>query len=154
MSDTYSFGERADKKSIETGSDFAPKFGADGLIPVVTQDAASGAVLMVAYMNEEALRQTLSKQEAVYYSRSRDTLWHKGATSGHVQKVVEARTDCDQDVILLKVEQIGPGCCHAGYATCFYREIPLGEAVAATTKAGIAQLGSPEKQTYDPAEVY
>jgi phosphoribosyl-AMP cyclohydrolase len=154
MNNNYTFGDRADKKSIETGSDFAPKFGTDGLIPVVTQDAASGAVLMVAYMNQEALRQTLAKKEAVYYSRSRSTLWHKGATSGHVQKVIEARTDCDQDVILLKVEQIGPGCCHAGYAACFYRKIPLGEAVATTAVENIPQLNTCEPQTYNPSEVY
>ncbi len=154
MSENYTFGDRADKKSIETGNDFAPKFGDDGLMPVVTQDAASGAVLMVAYMNEEALRLTLAKKEAVYYSRSRNTLWHKGATSGHVQKVIAARTDCDQDVILLKVEQVGPGCCHAGYAACFYREIPLGDSVAATAKENIAQLTTCDPQTYNPNEVY
>ncbi len=154
MSDTYTFGGRADRKAVETGNDFAPKFGADGLIPVVTQDAASGAVLMVAYMNERALRETLARGEAVYYSRSRDTLWHKGATSGHVQKVLGARTDCDQDVILLKVEQVGPGCCHAGYATCFYREIPLGDAVAATARDGVAQLTPCEERAYDPDDVY
>ncbi len=154
MSNTYQFGSRDDREAIETGTGFAPKFGPDGLIPVVTQDASSGDVLMVAYMNEEALRKTLEIGEAVYFSRSRSELWHKGATSGHVQKVVEARTDCDQDVILLKVEQVGPGCCHAGYAACFYRKVPLGEDVATTAKDGVAQLDLCEAQTYDPKKVY
>jgi len=154
MAAEIAFADRSEKSALETGTGFAPKFGSDGLIPVVTQDASSGDVLMVAYMNEEALRQTLEIKEAVYFSRSRSELWHKGATSGHVQKVVEARTDCDQDVILLKVEQVGPGCCHAGYAACFYRKVPLGEEVAATAKDGIAQLDLCEPQTYDPKKVY
>ena len=145
------FAARSDKQAIEKGTEFAPKFGVDGHIPVVTQDADSGAVLMVAYMNEEALRETLNKGEAVYYSRSRDCLWHKGATSGHVQKVVEARTDCDQDVILLKVQQIGPGCCHAGYASCFYREIPLAEDAGDDRPVQLSFIDQP---SYDPDKVY
>jgi phosphoribosyl-AMP cyclohydrolase len=148
------FAERVDKHAIENGNDFAPKFGNDGLIPVVTQDRTSGEVLMVAYMNREALHRTIAIKEAVYYSRSRDQLWHKGATSGHVQKVTEMRTDCDQDVILLKVDQVGPGCCHAGYASCFYRTAPLGERFAAMADKGIAQLEFSEEKTYNPDDVY
>lgn len=154
MSDTFQFADRSDRKAVESESGFAPKFGDDGLIPVVTQDHASGAVLMVAYMNEEALRKTMEISEAVYYSRSRQTLWHKGATSGHVQKVIEAYTDCDQDVILLRVEQVGPGCCHNGYAACFYREIPLGEKVADAVSDGVVQLSQCAEPTYDPSKVY
>ena len=153
--ETFYFGDRDDKKAVENGTAFAPKFGEDGLLPVVTQDHATGAVLMVAYMNEEALSRTLHSKEAVYYSRSRDCLWHKGATSGHVQKVIEARTDCDQDVLLLKVEQIGPGCCHAGYGSCFYRSVPLGEDVAETVDDHqVVQLAFVDEKSYDPDKVY
>ncbi|MCP4847568.1 MAG: phosphoribosyl-AMP cyclohydrolase [Verrucomicrobiaceae bacterium] len=148
------FAERGDKHAIENERGFAPKFGEDGLIPVVTQDHASGEVLMVAYMNRDALHQTITIKEAVYYSRSRDQLWHKGATSGHVQKVTEMRTDCDQDVILLKVDQVGPGCCHVGYASCFYRKASLGEEFSATSDNSIAQLEFSEEKTYNPDEVY
>jgi phosphoribosyl-AMP cyclohydrolase len=148
------FAERGDKNTIENECGFAPKFGDDGLIPVVTQDNKSGEVLMVAYMNREALQQTITIREAVYYSRSRNQLWHKGETSGNVQKVTEMRTDCDQDVILLKVEQVGPGCCHVGYASCFYRKAPLGDQLAATAENGIAQLELSEEKTYNPDEVY
>ena len=148
------FAERGDKNAIENECGFAPKFGDDGLIPVVTQDNTSGEVLMVAYMNREALKQTITIKEAVYYSRSREQLWHKGATSGHVQKVTEMRTDCDQDVILLKVSQVGPGCCHVGYASCFYRKAPLGEEFAATADKDIAQLAFSEEKTYNPDDVY
>ena len=154
MSVNVAFGKRDNKETVETGTAFAPKFGKDGLIPTVTQDASSGEILMVAYMNEESLRQTLSQKEAVYYSRSRNNLWHKGSTSGHIQKVIEMRTDCDQDVILLKVEQVGPGCCHAGYASCFYRKIPIGEELEESAEEGIAQLDACEEQTYDPEQVY
>lgn len=154
MSMQFVFGNREDKEDIEKGSNFAPKFGEDGLIPAVTQDASTGDILMVAYMNEEALRQTMQKKEAVYYSRSRNTLWHKGATSGHVQEVIEIRTDCDQDVVLLKVKQIGPGCCHAGYGSCFYRKVPIGDKITTMLQDSIIQLDQCEEQTYDPEQVY
>jgi len=95
------------------------KFGADGLIPAIAQDAASGEVLMVAWMNAEALGRTLSTGEAHYWSRSRKKLWRKGEESGNVQKVREIRTDCDKDVLLLKVEQIGGAACHSGMRSCF-----------------------------------
>lgn len=117
------FSPRDCREIIEAGSGFAPKFDAAGLITAVATDALSGEVLMVAYMNEESLRLTLALGEAVYYSRSRQELWHKGATSGNVQKVVEILTDCDQDALVLRVQQVGSGACHTGARTCFYRRV-------------------------------
>ena len=99
------------------------RFNAEGLIPAIAQDAASGRVLMMAWMNREALRLTAEKSEAVYWSRSRGKLWHKGEQSGHVQQVQEIRFDCDEDVILLKVEQKGGIACHTGRQSCFYRRL-------------------------------
>lgn len=96
-------------------------FNGEGLVPAIAQDAVSGKVLMLAWMNREALQLTAEKGEAVYWSRSRNKLWHKGEESGHVQKVVEIRFDCDEDVILLKVEQAGGIACHTGRESCFYR---------------------------------
>jgi len=141
------FGSRDDKDQLESGLIFSPKFDDQGLIVAIAQDAESGEVLMVAYMNEESLRLTLEKGEAVYFSRSRQTLWHKGGTSGHVQVVERILTDCDQDALVLKVRQKGPGCCHAGYRSCFYRHIrKAGDPVA---------LGKEiEAPSYDPAEIY
>jgi phosphoribosyl-AMP cyclohydrolase len=98
-----------------------------GLVPVVTQDAKSGRVLMVAWMNREALELTESRRQAVYWSRSRNRLWHKGEESGHAQKVVEMRLDCDADVILLKVEQLGGIACHTGRESCFFRKLENGK---------------------------
>lgn len=95
----------------------------DGLVPAIAQDAASGDILMVAWMNREALKQTAEKMEAVYWSRSRKKLWHKGEESGHTQKVLEIRTDCDEDVILLKVEQVGGIACHTGRHSCFFHRL-------------------------------
>ena len=96
---------------------------ADGLMPAIAQDAASGEVLMVAWMNREALEQTVSRHEAVYWSRSRGRLWHKGEESGYIQRVLEIRTDCDNDVILLKVEQTGGITCHTGRRSCFFQKL-------------------------------
>jgi len=98
----------------------------DGLIAAVAQDAASGRVLTVAWMNREALKQTAEKGEAVYWSRSRRKLWHKGEQSGHIQKVRELRLDCDADTILLQVEQVGGIACHTGRESCFYRKLEKG----------------------------
>lgn len=109
----------ADEK-IEESKDFRPTFGADGLIPAVATDAGDGRLLMLAYMNEAALKKTIETGEAHYWSRSRGELWRKGATSGNVQRVVEIRTDCDQDAIQLIVEQTGPAC-HTDRRSCFYR---------------------------------
>ena len=107
---------------IEETSRFQPGFNADGLIPAVATDAGDGRLLMLAYMNETALRKTIETGEAHYWSRSRSALWRKGETSGHVQRVVEIRTDCDQDAIQLVVEQEGPAC-HTDRRSCFYRVV-------------------------------
>ena len=98
-------------------------FDEKGLVPAITQDASSGKILMMAWMNREALQLTAEKMEAVYWSRSRNKLWHKGEESGHVQKVVDIRFDCDEDVILLKVQQQGDIACHTGRESCFYRQL-------------------------------
>jgi len=99
------------------------KFDDRGLVPAIAQDAASGRVLMVAWMNREALRQTVEAGEAVYWSRSRERLWRKGEESGHTQRVREIRLDCDNDVILLTVEQVGGIACHTGRERCFFRKL-------------------------------
>jgi phosphoribosyl-AMP cyclohydrolase len=99
----------------------------EGLIAAVAQDATSGRVLTVAWMNREALKQTVEKQQAVYWSRSRKRLWRKGEESGHVQKVVEVRLDCDADAVLLRVEQVGGIACHTGRESCFYRKLENGK---------------------------
>ena len=109
-----------------------PKFDAAGLVTCVTTDASSGEVLMVAHMNAEALRKTIATGEAWYFSRSRKALWRKGETSGHSQRVIELRVDCDQDAVWIRVEQQGEGACHTGRRSCFYRAVPLGRPGAAT----------------------
>jgi phosphoribosyl-AMP cyclohydrolase len=112
---------------IDESDRFTPRFDANGLIPCITVDAADGDVLMMAWMNEEALRLTLETGFAHYWSRSRRRIWKKGETSGALQRVVELRTDCDQDVVLVRAE-IGDrtGTCHTGRSSCFYRSVPLG----------------------------
>ena len=117
----------ARRKSVEEGRAFTPKFDADGLVTCVATDATSGDVLMVAHMNAEALAKTIESGEAWYFSRSRQKLWKKGESSGHVQRVVEMRVDCDQDAVWIKVEQAGAGACHTGRRSCFYRAVPLGK---------------------------
>jgi len=107
---------------IDTTDDLRVKFNDQGLIPAIVQDASSGRILMVGWMNDLALRQTLATRKATFFSRSRNKMWVKGESSGHIQEVVEARVDCDQDVILLRCKSHGP-CCHAGYQSCFYRTI-------------------------------
>ncbi|MDH3580525.1 MAG: phosphoribosyl-AMP cyclohydrolase, partial [Hyphomicrobiales bacterium] len=127
MSDPQ-FAERTSVEQVEEGADLAPKFDEYGLLPVVTTDAGSGDVLMLGYMNADALSKTIETGEAHYWSRSRKTLWHKGATSGLVQKVVDIRIDDDQDAVWLMVDVAGSGAsCHVGYRSCFYRSIPTGE---------------------------
>jgi phosphoribosyl-AMP cyclohydrolase len=132
----------------EEGAAFAPRFDADGLVTAVTTEAGSGVVLMLAHMNAEALALTLRTGEAHYYSRSRRRLWKKGETSGEVQRLVEMRTDCDQDAILLVVEQIGRGAaCHTGRRSCFYRRVEFADGTA-----GLVDTGEP--RLFDPAQVY
>ena len=121
------------------GPDFAR---CDGLLPAIAQDAASGEVLMMAYMNAESYAETLATGQAVYYSRSRHKLWRKGEESGNVQHVREIYVDCDRDTILLRVEQVGGAACHEGYKSCFYRQV---------TPKGLTIVG---QRVFDPAEVY
>ena len=121
------FEQRKTIEQVEESAELAPKFDQDGLIPVVTTDFSSGEVLMQGYMNEEAFKKTILLGEAVYYSRSRKTLWHKGATSGLVQTIKEIRIDDDQDCVWLRVDVQGGASCHVGYRSCFYRSIPFGK---------------------------
>ena len=139
------FAPRGGKAEIEEGPDFSPKFDADGLIPAMAMDATTREPLMLAYMNAESLRRTLEIGEAVYWSRSRQEFWHKGATSGHTQKIVEIRTDCDQDALVLFVEQVGAGACHTGRSSCFYRKILPGTLKLETTGG---------EKSFDPTAVY
>src|ERR1700754_4189305 len=125
VTETALFAPRATAEQVEEGRLFAPKFDADGLIACVITDAWSAEVLMVAQMNPEALAKTTASGEAWFYSRSRQKLWKKGESSGHTQRIVEMRVDCDQDAVWIKVEQHGPGACHTGRRSCFYRAVPL-----------------------------
>lgn len=127
-----------DKESM-INPDFAK---GNGLIPTITQDAATGDILMVAFMNEEALQKTIETGEVHYFSRSRQELWHKGGTSGHVQKMKEIRVDCDGDAILVKVDQIGGAACHTGHRSCFHYKLEDGS---------FKLEGQP---VFDPKEVY
>ena len=129
-----------------------PDFSKAELIPVIAQDAANGDVLMLAYMNEEAYAETLKTGRVCYFSRSRQKLWHKGGTSGFTQEIVEIKADCDQDALVLRVRQNGPGCCHAGYQSCFYRTVTLEKHQTDGDKA--LTLTQNAKQSYDPASVY
>jgi phosphoribosyl-AMP cyclohydrolase len=124
------FPTAPDKHALEEGTVLSPRFDANGLVTVVATEADSGAVLMVAHMNAEALQRSIETGEAWYWSRSRKELWHKGATSGQIQTIVEMRVDCDQDALWIKVKVAGDGgCCHTGRCSCFYRVQPLrGEA--------------------------
>lgn len=123
-------------------SDFIPDFAkGNGLVAAVAQDDATGDVLMLAWMNEEAWRKTLETGEAHYYSRSRGVLWHKGGTSGHVQRVRSIRLDCDRDAVLLRIEQVGAAC-HEGYRSCFFREYKDGRVTTCSSRM------------CDPKEIY
>lgn len=142
------FAKRLTVEQVEEGHDLAPKFDENGLIPVVTTDFASGELLMHGYMNEEAFVRTIETGEAHYYSRSRQALWHKGATSGLVQKVVECRIDDDQDCVWLRVDVAGGASCHVGYRSCFYRSLPVGA-------SGPVTLTFEEtEKVFDPKAVY
>ena len=142
------FEKRISIKQVEESTELAPKFDQDGLIPVVTTDYNSGEVLMQGYMNKESLKQTITLGEAVYFSRSRKALWHKGKTSGLIQKIREIRIDDDQDCVWLRVEVKGGASCHVGYRSCFYRSVPFG-------KSGSSVLRFEEKEkVFDPKKVY
>lgn len=131
-------------EKIEQGLDFLPHFNAEGLITVISQDARTNQILMVAYMNKEALAETIKTGNAVFYSRSRKKLWRKGEQSGHSQKVIDILVDCDQDCLVLKV-QADQGQCHVGYNSCFYRQLD---------KNNPEKLVLNAEKTYDPAETY
>ena len=143
MSTTFADPSKLSHDELEEGTALAPRFDAHGLITAVAQDE-TGVVLMVAHMNAEALRLTIETGDVHYYSRSRKALWKKGETSGEVQKLIRLATDCDQDVVLLTVEQTGRGAaCHTGRKSCFYRVLEDGK---------LSDTGEP--RLFDPAKVY
>jgi len=144
------FGSRVTVEQVEEGHELAPRFDERGFIPCVTTDIHSGEVLMVAVMNREALAKTIETGEAHYWSRSRQTLWRKGATSGLVQKVVEMRIDDDQDSVWLRVEVAGGASCHVGYRSCFYRKVPVGPERQRATALEFLEA----EKSFDPKAVY
>jgi phosphoribosyl-AMP cyclohydrolase len=145
------FARRTSIEQVEEGQELAPKFDADGLIPVITTDADSGELLMHGYMNDEALLRTIETGEAHYYSRSRQCLWHKGATSGFVQHVQDMYIDDDQDAVWLRVRVDGGASCHVGYRSCFYRRIPTG---TSPTAAAVTLEFTETERVFDPRAVY
>ena len=146
------FEKRLSIEQVEESQSLAPKFDDQGLIPVVTTDFQSGEVLMQGYMNQESFSMTLDLGEAVYFSRSRKQLWHKGKTSGLVQKIKEIRIDDDQDCLWLRVQVEGGASCHVGYRSCFYRSVPFGNDLKNSEKI-LLQFEEDEK-VFDPKEVY
>lgn len=148
---TYVFPARTTTAEIELGATLQPKFGPDGLIPCITTDHVTNEVLMFAFMNAEALAHTLRSGKATYWSRSRQKLWIKGEESGHAQLLKELRVDCDQDVILLKVENVGGAACHNGYRSCFYRTL---DRAANPDDPASLKLGFAGPRVFDPATVY
>ena len=145
------YKKRDNIKEVEEGKYLAPKFDKNGLIPVITTDFQTGDILMHGYMNEEALKKTIETEEAHYWSRSRNKIWHKGQISGFTQKVKEIRIDDDQDSIWLSVD-IGKGAsCHVGYRSCFYRSVPLGK-IENTEK--IEMKFEEKNKVFDPEKIY
>ena len=144
------FKNRKSIEQVEESTDLAPKFDNNGLIPVVTTDYSSGEVLMQGYMNEESLKKTITLGQAVYYSRSRKTIWHKGKTSGLIQNIKEIRIDDDQDCIWLRVEVEGGASCHVGYRSCFYRSVPFGNNQSSEQKLTFEE----KEKVFDPKKIY
>lgn len=145
------FNKRVSIEQVEESTELAPKFDDSGLMPAVTTSVKTGEVLMLGYMNEEALRKTIETGEAHYYSRSRKVLWHKGANSGFIQKVIDLRIDDDQDAVWLNVELVGKeASCHVGYRSCFYRSIPTAD----DRKNSEELIFREDEKTFDPEEVY
>ncbi|MFM8282770.1 MAG: phosphoribosyl-AMP cyclohydrolase [Planctomycetaceae bacterium] len=144
------FAARTSVEQVEEGTTLAPKFDTQGFIPCVTTDHRSGELLMVAVMDRTALERTIETGEAWYYSRSRRQLWHKWATSGLVQRVVEMRIDDDQDCVWLRVDVAGGASCHVGYRSCFYRRVPVGR----ERQAGTALTFTEGEKVFDPRVVY
>ncbi len=149
LNNNIHFARRVSVEQVEEGDELAPKFDSNGLIPVVTTDFETGDLLMHAYMNPEALAKTIQTGEAHYWSRSRKCLWHKGATSGFVQHVVEMRIDDDQDCVWLRVRTDGDANCHVGYRSCFYRKIPTGSG-----SKGLRLLFTENQKVFNPKDVY
>ncbi|MDH5254301.1 MAG: phosphoribosyl-AMP cyclohydrolase [Gammaproteobacteria bacterium] len=147
------FARRRTIEQVEEGRELAPRFDALGLIAAVTTDYTSGELLMVGYMNAEALTRTIETGEAHYFSRSRQALWHKGATSGLVQKVRELLIDDDQDCVWLRVDITGGASCHVGYRSCFYRQVPVG-AAAQGADAPLPLTFTETEKVFDPEIVY
>jgi len=145
------FPARTNTADIELGQLLQPKFGSDGLIPCITTDHITNEVLMFAFMNAESLAHTLKSKKATYWSRSRNKLWIKGEESGNAQLVKELRVDCDQDVILLKVENVGGASCHNGYPSCFYRKLSDS---ADADNPGSMKLEFAAERVFDPKDVY
>lgn len=151
MTQTSLFSDRTSVEQVELGDELAPKFDADGLLPAIVIDGADKSVLMLGYMNEEALRKTLQTRQAHFWSRSRQALWRKGEHSGFTQTVDRVLIDDDQDAVILYVAIDGPGSCHVGYQSCFYREIDLGS----TEAQGPAKLTMIEgERAFDADAVY
>jgi phosphoribosyl-AMP cyclohydrolase len=148
---TYVFPARTSNADIELGATLQPKFGPDGLIPCITTDHATNEVLMFAFMNAEALAHTIKTKKATYWSRSRNKLWIKGEESGNAQIVKALLVDCDQDVVLLKVENVGGAACHNGYKSCFYRQLAEG---ANVDDSASLKLEFAARRVFDPATVY
>ena len=144
------FSARTTVEQVEEGVELTPKFDEQGMIPVVTTDFTSGEVLMHAYMNREALQKTIETGEAHYWSRSRQQLWHKGATSGLVQTVRAMRIDDDQDCVWLCVDVKGGASCHVGYRSCFYRSVPVGD----VRESGDSLRFTESKKVFDPKQIY
>jgi phosphoribosyl-AMP cyclohydrolase len=148
------FGSRETVEQVEEGTTLAPKFDAQGLIPAVTTDYTSGELLMHGYMNEDALRLTIETGEAHYFSRSRQAIWHKGATSGLTQTIRELKIDDDQDCVWMRVDVGGAGAsCHVGYRSCFYRTVPTGNE-ASGADAPLTLAFTEHEKIFDPEEVY
>jgi phosphoribosyl-AMP cyclohydrolase len=148
---SFVFPARTTTADIELGTTLQPKFGPDGLIPCITTDHVTNEVLMFAFMNAEALAHTIKTKKATYWSRSRNKLWIKGEESGNAQLVKELLVDCDQDVVLLKVENVGGAACHNGYKSCFYRKLVDG---ANTEDTASLKLELAARRVFDPATVY
>jgi phosphoribosyl-AMP cyclohydrolase len=152
MIDNIKFESRKTIEQVEESHELAPKFDENGLIPAITTSADTGEVLMLGYMNAEALKKTIITAQAHYYSRSRKILWHKGASSGLIQHVTELRIDDDQDAVWLKVKiggDLGEASCHVGYRSCFYRSIPIN-----TGTDNVTLQFTESQKTFDPVAVY
>ena len=150
MTDNF-FEKRKSVEQVEESNELAPKFDEDGLIPVVTTDFESGELLMQGYMNSEAFTQTLKLGEAVYYSRSRKSLWHKGKESGFIQIIKEIRIDDDQDCVWLRVKISGGASCHVGYRSCFYRSVPFGQSI---NKSKVILEFKEKEKIFNPKKIY